>query len=225
MATMLDAMLFGKHLEEDETVSVIVHRHWLMAGAALFFPTVSLLLSLAALPVSHMPAAMLAVGLWAAASAVWWMRSFFDYYLDAWIITDQAVIDLEWHGWFHRQSSRILYSDVQGVSYEIKGIAGTLLRYGTITVEKISTGAAVSMGDVPNPRGVEATILRNMETYLHKKNLKDAKRVQEILAGFVAEQMQLKDFDGNKKEESAPASQPPKKKHSFQSSKVGSKRS
>jgi hypothetical protein len=106
---------------------------------------------------------------------VWWARNFFDYYMDAWIITNHGVIDLEWHGWFHRQSARILFSDVQGVSYEIKGVTGTLMRFGTVSIEKISTGAAVSLSHVPRPRTVETLILRNMETYLHTKNLKDTK--------------------------------------------------
>jgi hypothetical protein len=128
-------------------------------------------------------------------SLVWWLRNFFDYYLDAWIVTDMGIIDVEWHGWFHRQSSRILYSDIQGVSYEIQGVLNTLLRYGTIGVEKISTGSVISLDNVPNPRKVEGLILKNMEGYLHTKNLKDSTHVQEILAGIVAREMQLQDFD------------------------------
>lgn len=125
--------------------------------------------------------------------AVWWLRSFFDYYLDAWIITDQGIIDVSWHGWFHRQSSRILYSDIHGVSYEIQGIASTLLRFGTVSIEKVSGGTVVSLEDVASPRRVENLILKNMEEYMHTKNLKDAKTVQTILSEFVASSVQLKD--------------------------------
>jgi hypothetical protein len=113
-----------------------------------------------------------------------------DYYLDAWLITNKGVIDLEWHGWFHRSSSRILYSDINGVEYEIKGVFGTLIGYGTMALEKISTGDAITMPYVKKPRRVETAILEAMEAYMLKKNLKDATTVQNILSEFVASTMQ-----------------------------------
>lgn len=130
-----------------------------------------------------------------------------DYYLDAWVITNKGVIDLAWHGWFHRQASRTLYSDIQSVSYEIKGIAPTLLRYGTITIEKISTGSTVSLDHVYQPKNVESSILLGLEAYMHKKNLKDATTVQGILSEFVAGTLQKQAFE---KPAAAPA--PAKKK-------------
>jgi len=142
------------------------------------------------------------ISLWSVVSLVWWLRNFFDYYLDAWIITDVGIIDVEWHGWFHRQSSRVLYSDIQGVSYEIQGVTNTLLRYGTIGVEKISTGSAISLDNVPHPRRIEGVILKNMEAYMHTRNLKDATHVQDILSGIIAREVQLQDLgDGEEMED------------------------
>ena len=168
---MLHQMLFHKHLEEDEHMVLIVHRHWLFGVRGLLLPTLLFVLSLAALLPYHTRGAMVILGCTVLISAVWVVHNFLDYFLDAWLVTDHGVIDLEWMGWFHRQSSRILYSDIQGVSYEIHGVLGTLLRYGTVAVEKISTGSAVSLANVSHPRRVESTILACMETYLHSKNL------------------------------------------------------
>ena len=193
---MLNQFLFRKHLEEDETLQRIVHKHWLLGIKSLFWPTLFFIGTWALLYFIHSRAMFLAVSFVSIAILVWWIRDFFDYYLDAWLVTDHGIIDVEWHGWFHRESSRILYSDVQGVSYEINGIVGTLFRYGTITVEKISTGAAVSLECVKNPRSIETEILRNMEHYLHSKNMKDAKQVQELLATLVAEQIQIREMGG-----------------------------
>ncbi len=119
-------------------------------------------------------------------SAVWWIRNFFDYYLDAWIITTKGIIDLEWHGWFHRESSRILYSDIEGISYEINGIIPTIFGAGVMTVEKISTGGTISMEFIRNPKDIEKVILEGLEAYMLKKNMKDATTVQNILAEFVS---------------------------------------
>lgn len=191
---MLRDFFFARHLEDDEVVSRIVHKHWLAGFATLCWPTLSFIASIVLLTMAATRGVQLALALWAIVSLVWWLRNFFDYYLDAWIISDQGIIDIAWHGWFHRESSRVLYSDIQGVSYEIQGVWGTLLRYGTISVEKISTGSAISMEQVYFPRGVEALILKNMEGYMHKKNLKDSRQVQELLSTLIAEQIQMNDI-------------------------------
>lgn len=151
------------------------------------------------------------------AAGLWWIRNFFDYFLDAWIVTDQGIIDLEWLGLFHRKSARLLYSDMQGVSNEVNGIGGTLFRYGTLTVEKISTGAGISLPHVQNPRQVETIILRSMEEYMMKKNLKNAKHVQEVLATVIAEQYQLQSLQGGKKQTPNAETPPAPKKKGFAS--------
>lgn len=202
---MIDKLLFHKHLEDEEVIARIVHKHWLIGTKFLFWPTVSFVLSWAALVLVYQYRFLfLLVALWSVWSVVWWLRCFFDYYLDAWIVTNMGIIDLEWHGWFHRQSARVLYSDIQGVSYEINGVLGTMLRFGTVSVEKISTGSVISLANVSKPRSVEALILKNMEGYLHSKNLKNARHVQELLAGYVATQVQMED--------AAPIETPKKKK-------------
>lgn len=197
MMSALDRRLFAQHVEEDEHVTRVVHKHWLVGLRELIWPCglfvfCILLLTLQPnrLGVYVLLGTMLCLLLWAA-------RNFFDYYLDAWVVTDQGIIDLAWLGWFHRQSTRILFSDVQGVSYEVSGVMATLLRYGTVTVEKISTGQTVSLPFVKHPKQVELLILRNMEGYLHSKNMKNASHVQEVLSRFVAEQVQLKSVEGS----------------------------
>lgn len=187
-------MFFGRHLEEDERIAAVFHKYWLIGVKRLLLPTVSFLASWWLLWILYSRGAtnfwLILAGIWAVVSVVWWLRNFFDYYLDAWIITTHGIIDVAWHGFFHRESARVLYSDIQGVSYEIKGVWGTLLRFGTVSVEKISTGSAISLEFVSRPRKVESLILQNMETYLHAKNLKDSSQVQELLAAMVAEQIQ-----------------------------------
>lgn len=142
---------------------------------------------------------MYGIGVSSLGVALWWMRNFMDYYLDAWVITNKGVVDLAWHGWFHRTSARVLYSDIQGIEYEVKGIFGTLIGYGEVSLEKISTGGTISMEYVKSPRKVETLVLQCMEAYMHKKNLKDATTVQGILAEFVASTMQKRAAEENVK--------------------------
>jgi hypothetical protein len=192
---MLDSFFFAKHLEKDEKKIVIVHKHWLVGIKEMILPFVSLAASLIFFSGDLSLVFFYMVSAWCVGSAIWVLRSFCDYYLDAWIITDQGVIDLAWMGWFHRQSSKVLYSDVQGVSYEIQGILATIFRYGTISIEKISTGAVISLPYVHQPKRIEAIVLKHMEAYLHSKNMKNAKHVQEVLAEFVSEHLQKKSVE------------------------------
>lgn len=190
---MMHAMLFTKHLDDDEVLVKVVHKHWLLGFRALFWPTCWL--ALCGLLVAAFPTRAMAIlaATFAVVFAVWWLRNFFDYYLDAWIVTNQGIIDVAWHGWFHRESSRILYSDIQGVSYEIKGVVGTLLQVGQIAVEKISTGDSVALEWVKRPKKIESLLLSSQEAYLRKKNLKDGKQVQELLATLLAQQVHMKE--------------------------------
>ncbi len=191
---MLQKMLFTKHLDDDETLVRVVHKHWLLGVRALLWPTAWIAFD-ALLAVGFPTRAMFILcGVFGAVVAVWWLRSFFDYFLDAWIITNEGIIDVAWHGWFHRESARILYSDIQGVSYEIKGVIGTLLQVGVISVEKISTGDSVSLESVKRPKKIESLLLANQEKYLHKKNLRDGKEVQKMLSSLLANQMNMKEL-------------------------------
>ncbi len=192
---MLDSVLFHKHLDDGEIVARVVHKHGIVGLRELFWPSIFVAFGLLLMLTWPKGIALWIVLGIIASCGVWWLRQFFDYYLDAWIITDQGIIDLNWVGWFHRQSSRVLYSDIQGVSYEIQGVVATVLKYGTISVEKISTGTAISLPYVYKPKTVESLILQSMEAYLHKKNIKNSKHVQEILSAFVAEQAQLKETE------------------------------
>jgi len=193
----LNNRLFKRHLEDDEDVVTVVHKHWLVGIKFMFWPLLIFVFLVALLAVVPRLYMFYIVSLLSIVTLVWALRNFFDYYLDAWIITDMGIIDVEWHGWFHRQSSRVLYSDLQGVSYEINGIGETFLRYGTISVEKISTGSEISLAHVPRPRKVEAVILQCMEDYLYSKNLSDATAVQDILANVISREMHLKEMRGD----------------------------
>jgi hypothetical protein len=196
---VLTHFFFSQHLDDKEEIQMVVHKHWLLGIKSLWLPSLFFVAVWSLLYFVHTQYAIYGISLAATAIAVWWIRNFMDYYLDAWLVTNKGVIDLAWHGWFHRTSARVLYSDIQGLEYEIHGIVGTLLGYGEISLEKISTGTTISMEYVKRPRKVESVILECMETYTHKKNLKDATAVQNILAEFVASTMQKREVEENVK--------------------------
>lgn len=192
LSAVLSRYFFHRHLDEEETILLVVQKHWLLGLRALWLPTLVFLAVWSVPLFFRITNVVYGAAIAALAVAIWWIRNFLDYYLDAWLVTNKGVIDLAWHGWFHRSSTRVLYSDVEGVGYEIKGIAGTLLNFGEMQLEKISTGTAITMPFVHTPKRVEATILEAMEAYVLKKNLRDATTVKTILAEIVASTLQAK---------------------------------
>jgi hypothetical protein len=184
--------LFYRHLEDDEPLYMVVHKHWIFGLKELFFPGIAFIgtwwfLYLA--PILPIAYAMLIADV---AIGVWFIRNFLDYYLDGWIITDRSVIDVEWHGWFHRQSTRIDYSSIEGVSYDIQGVLGTIFRFGTVSIERIGSGKCVSLDHVKDPRDVESIILACQDECIRTKNLKDSSAVKDIIAEIVAERVHMK---------------------------------
>lgn len=189
---MLQTFFFSQHLDDEENILIVVHKHGLLGIRSLWLPSLVFASVWSVLYFVQRMEVVYGISLAALVVAVWWIRNFMDYYLDAWLVTNKGIVDLEWHGWFHRTSARVLYSDIQGVQYEVHGVLGTILGYGEISLEKISTGTSISMPYVKKPRRVEAVILQAMEDYMHTKNLRDATTVQTILAEFVASSMQKK---------------------------------
>lgn len=198
---MISQFLFSKHLEEDEELVAIVHKHWLIGVRFLLWPSLLLIAGALLLAMNPSKGLLTITAVWTLVIGIWWLRNFFDYYLDAWIITDQGIMDIAWHGWFHRESTRVLYSDLQGVSYEIHGVVATLLRYGTMSIEKISTGDTLDLEYVARPKKVEMLILRSMETYLHSKNMKDATQIQDLLSALIAERMQMQELEDEEEDD------------------------
>ncbi len=190
--------LFHGHLEADEMLHLVVHKHWFFFVRAFFFPIIVFLGTMFLIVANPTVTTLLLMILADCAISVWFLRSFFDEFLDAWLVTDRSIIDIAWHGWFHRTSTRIDYSSIEGVSTEIQGIPGTLLGFGTITIEKVGSGAKVSMEHVATPRIVESAILLHQEQCLRSKNMKDSKAVQDLLAEIVAERMNLQGVEKKK---------------------------
>ena len=193
--------LFNKHLEDDESLYLLVHKHWILSIKQLLLPVLALVVTWTLLyfaPIKIVAFCVLAVDL---AILVWLFRNYLDYYLDALLITDRAVIDVEWHGWFHRESTRIDYSSIEGVSYEIEGVLATILNYGTITIERIGSGAIVEIENVKKPRDVESAILACQAECLRTKNLKDSAAVKDIISEIVADRMQMRDMEEEEVEE------------------------
>ena len=110
-----------------------------------------------------------------------------DWYFDAWLLTNTSVIDLEWGGLFNRSSTRVEYHMIEGLTYEYAGVFQTVFRYGDITIQKIGSGAEVSLKDAMLPRKVESKVLELQAKFVTSKTYKEHDALKGLLSDMLQE--------------------------------------
>jgi len=170
-------------LEKDEKVLSVVRPHILIIATKL-----SGFLLLAVLPlavpyvvtfvnptnpfIELMP--WLTEGLSKFFFGVWWLllwmgafRALTSYYLDAWLITNRRVVDIEQYGFFSREVSSVFLKSVEDATTSINGVFPTLLNYGDIEIQSAAAMNRFSIRGVPNPRAIRDLILSQKQAGAH----------------------------------------------------------
>jgi len=104
---------------------------------------------------------LVAMFLWLGAFINW-----IDYYFDAWIVTDQRIIDIEQLGLFRRNVSELDLRKIQDLTTEIHGILPTFLNYGYLYIQTAGQKERFIFKDIPDPMTVRELIVE-----LHKRLL------------------------------------------------------
>lgn len=191
-----DKLLFSKYLEEGEHLSSVVHKHWIDVLKPMFkisffgvLPPVLLLAIMIGIdfqnPLFYLSAVWLILGLGST------LYTFLDWYYDAWLLTDQAVIDVEWQGLLKHLVSRIEYGSIEGISYELNGFWGIFFKYGNMKIIKTSADV-VELPCATNPRKAETLILEHQEKFMSKKNTTDSEAIKTLLADVIKKHVEDK---------------------------------
>lgn len=85
-------------------------------------------------------------------------RSFLDYYLDIWIVTNKRIINIEQQDLFHRTISEVRLSKVQDVTSESKGFFPTFFDYGQVYVQSAGETPRIIFEEVPKPQYIAKVV-------------------------------------------------------------------
>lgn len=184
-------MLFEKiHLEQSEKVLRVVRKHWFIIVSELFGVTLMalfpflILFAVSALPESVqffslqnesvVPVTTFAIAAWLLLTFMTGFMIWTNYYLDLWIITDRRIIYVDQRSFFHRNVSMFRLERLQDIEIKTVGILQTFLNYGTLSAQTAGSNESnfFSSG-LPDPRGLQATIQRAMDTRLKKLHTTD----------------------------------------------------
>jgi uncharacterized membrane protein YdbT with pleckstrin-like domain len=88
---------------------------------------------------------------------------FVDYYLDAWVLTTERIINVEQNGLFSRTISELDLSRTQDVTSEVKGILPSVFGFGYVYVQTAGERERFVFEQVPHPHEVRKRILELVE--------------------------------------------------------------
>lgn len=83
-----------------------------------------------------------------------------DWYLDAWILTNERIIDIKQTGLFGRDVSEFKLDRIQDVTVHAKGVFPTIFNYGDVRIQTAGEKVDFIFEQVPSPYKVKDTILK-----------------------------------------------------------------
>jgi hypothetical protein len=84
------------------------------------------------------------------------------------VVTDRRIVDHDQKGFFHRVVTEARYDQIDEVSYQVKGIASTLFRYGTLRVQLNGSAADIEVQFIKKPAKISDKI-NDLRSEVHGK--------------------------------------------------------
>lgn len=180
---IFDEIAFRGLLNKGERIQYVAHTHPFKIYSSLFkVMTFGLIAPLGGYFL--FPPFYVIWAAWAGLGALVFAYRVIQWYLDAWIVTNMGVIDQEWNSFFDKTTTRIDFTHIEGISNEVKGFWGTVLRFGNVQIEHMS-GQPVTLQNVAAPRKVERKIVRHQQDFLQRQTFSDHSKLRDLLTDLV----------------------------------------
>ncbi len=86
------------------------------------------------------------------------LRTIVVWYYNAFVITNQRIVDIDQRGFFERIVSEAPYEKIQDVSWRRKGVWQTIFRYGNVRVQMSGAASGLEIKNVRGPERVQELI-------------------------------------------------------------------
>lgn len=161
--------------KKDEKVLFYLRRHWLV-----FLGDILMVAVLAVVPMGayflidkmwnalligalSRPTLILLTSAYYLVIWLFFITTFVDYYLDAWIITDDRILNVEQHGLFSRTISELDLAKIQDVTSEVKGVIPSIFNYGQVYIQTAGETERFIFEQIPRAHEVRKSILQIVE--------------------------------------------------------------
>lgn len=154
--------LFFADQEEDEEIELFLRAHWItnlawlvLALALLFIPGVlTAVLGAAGLNLVNTLPTSLSFSLnilWLMLVVAYVVEKFLQWYFNIYIVTNQHLVDINFHNLLSRDKVEIRLEDIQSSKPSVKGVLRSLFNFGDIIIETAAEKQRVEFHDVPRP--------------------------------------------------------------------------
>ena len=178
--------LFSRHLNENEKILFVEHKHWIeiiedyskLFFLGIVFPWIIYLFSGASF-------FMIFATLLTCIVLFRFSYVFFDWYFDAILITNESLLFINWHGFFHQESNRVSFESVESINIETQGFLSTILRIGDVRIER-EAAPEIEMKNMNKPKKVESDIMEGKRQYEKKHTMENTDALHDVLSELVA---------------------------------------
>ena len=106
------------------------------------------------------------------------LRTGWVWHWNAFIVTSERIVDVDQRGFFHRTVSEAAFDKIQDVSYAIRGVVGTVLRFGTVEIQTAGNATNLELQHVRDPKDLHHLITEAM--HRHKDSANGGARSEKI---------------------------------------------
>ncbi len=162
-------------LNREEKVLYYLRRHWI-----IFFADLLMIIVLMAVPVGVFfmlnailpnlligeltrPALLLLGSAYYLIIWLFFITSFVDYYLDAWVVTSDRIVNVEQRGLFARTISELDLARVQDVTSEVNGVLPSIFNYGNVYVQTAGQVERFDFEQIARPHDIRKHLLELIE--------------------------------------------------------------
>lgn len=180
---IIDRLAFRNLLDEGEVIVYVAHVHPFIIYSSLFKEFFLGLL----IPLGGWLLLPPLWGFWLSWSAlglVAILYQIFSWYMDAWIVTNIAVINHEWTSPFNNSAVRIEFGTIETITSETKGFWGMLMRFGNLRIDNVSANPVIFQ-NVAMPKKVERIIMEHQSKFVHNKTIQDHGHLKDLLTNLL----------------------------------------
>jgi len=172
-----------KIVKDDEQIVLIVRKYFFVFSGQLTFSIIIIIASFFLLyPLFNWGPwgvgiffILLFIGLLIA------LRVVIIYSFNAFIITEQRIIDIDQRGLFDRIVSETTYNKIQDVSFRRKGIMQTVLKYGSVVIQTAGQQANIELYGVKNPEKIHQMIIEIQREFSQENGVMSEEQVSNII--------------------------------------------
>jgi uncharacterized membrane protein YdbT with pleckstrin-like domain len=161
--------------ERKEKIVLLLRRHpitnvaWILIVILMIFAplTLSFFPILSFLPSNFQ---FIAVLVWYLITTAFVLESFLTWFFNVNIITDERIVDIDFHNLIYKEVSDCKIDNIQDVTYKMGGVVRTIFDYGDVYIQTAAEVPAFEFLAVPKPSKV-ARVLQDLIIEEEKEKL------------------------------------------------------